>query len=134
MSTHVVRRHARSQIIHIEPRAPAKPETGQTCNGCGVCCALEPCPVGALLSASRRGACAALVWNAPAGRYQCGALVAPQHSVRQALPRSLRGLTRPLAWVLRRWAARWIAVGIGCDSELQIQTGDNAVHVQETAP
>lgn len=134
MPTHVVRHNARSQIIHIEARAPVKPESGQACNGCGVCCALEPCPVGALLSASRHGACAALVWNTTAGRYQCGALVAPERSVRQALPRGLQGLARPLTWVLRRWAARWIAVGIGCDSELQIQTEDNALHVQETAP
>lgn len=91
----------RSQIIHIHPEAPPKPAFGAPCNGCGVCCLAEPCPLGMLLSRRRRGACVALRWSVPAGRYECGALV--------RLP------------FMRRWVARWIAAGQGCDASLEVE-------------
>ncbi|MEK9802796.1 MAG: hypothetical protein VW475_05250, partial [Curvibacter sp.] len=65
------------QIIHIQPAAPSKPAQGQPCNGCGVCCLVEPCPLGQLLSRRRRGACSALRWEEGAALYRCGALTAP---------------------------------------------------------
>ena len=37
-------------LIRIHADAPAKPPVGAPCNGCGVCCLLEPCPLGVLLS------------------------------------------------------------------------------------
>ena len=36
------------QAIHLHALAPAKPHTGAACNGCGVCCAWQPCPLGVL--------------------------------------------------------------------------------------
>lgn len=97
MSTRVIRLHA---------EAPQKPPPGAACNGCGVCCAAEPCPLGALLSRRRNGECVALQWHADAARYRCGVVDDP---------------ARWLRWLPRRWgvalASRWIAAGAGCDCD-----------------
>jgi hypothetical protein len=91
-------------IIRIESAAPLKPALGATCNGCGVCCLYEPCPLGVLLSRRRRGACVAVSWQAASRQYRCGALNAP---------------------AALRWSAplvrRWIAAGQGCDSSLVVE-------------
>jgi hypothetical protein len=107
-------------IIHIQPAAPAKPPLGAPCNGCGVCCLLEPCPVGMLLSRRRHGACAALRWDEVQARYRCGALVDAPQVARQTLPKWLAALAPVLASCLRRWGPRWIAAGQGCDSSVQV--------------
>lgn len=89
------------RIIHIHPQAPAKPPLGEPCNGCGICCLSEPCPIGMLISRRRHGACAALRWDGE--RYLCGALTAR-------------------AGRLRRWLVRrWIAAGAGCDCSLEAE-------------
>jgi hypothetical protein len=86
--------------------APDKPLQGAPCNGCGVCCLAEPCPLGMLLSGRRRGACRLVRWQADEGRYRCSALGDPA-----------RGL---LARWRQRLARRWIAAGSGCDSAAEI--------------
>lgn len=107
MGTHVPHR-----VIMIEPAAPPKPPLGAPCNGCGVCCLAEPCPVGIVVSRRRHGACAALRWSAEDRRYVCGMLVAPRGARRGRIARLLE---RPL----RALIARWIAAGRGCDSDLE---------------
>jgi hypothetical protein len=98
------------QVIHLQTGAPAKPAVGAPCNGCGVCCAAEPCPLGILLSGRRHGSCDALRWDDSGSRYNCGAVSAPA----TVLPVPLR----PLAPLLGRLARRWISAGSGCDSTL----------------
>ena len=93
------------RIIHIQPDAPLKPRVGAACNGCGVCCLAEPCPVGMLVSLKRHGACTALRWDDGERRYTCG-LLSPVH--------------RP-AWLPAWWVRRVIAAGIGCDSDLEVE-------------
>lgn len=88
------------RVIHIHADAPAKPAVGEPCNGCGVCCLAEPCPLGALLSRRLKGACVALQWDG--ARYVCGALTAQ--------PSGVRG------WLVRRW----ISSGSGCDCSLEV--------------
>jgi hypothetical protein len=105
----------REQVIRIHPEAPAKPALGAACNGCGVCCLAEPCPVGMLVSRRRQGACRALQWQAEASRYRCGMVVDPQ----RYLPRPLAALA---PWV-SRLTLRLIAGGKGCDSDAQV-SGD----------
>jgi hypothetical protein len=86
------------RVILLHPEAPPKPAPGAACNGCGVCCAAEPCPVGIVASLRLRGACRLLRWDDAARRYRCGALTG-----------------RPW-W--QRLVRRWIAAGAGCDSTL----------------
>jgi len=97
-----------ARVILLRPEAPAKPAPGQPCNGCGVCCAAEPCPVGQWLSRRRHGACRALAWHDGDARYRCGLLAEPA----RWLPWLPQALTR-------RLARRWIAAGDGCDSDYE---------------
>ena len=91
-------------IIRIHADAPLKPAFGAACNGCGVCCLAEPCPVGMLVSLRGHGECRALRWDAARSRYRCGLLgTAP-------------GPNGP--W--RRWVRRVIAAGRGCDSDAEL--------------
>lgn len=99
------------RVVMIHPLAPPQPAFGAPCNGCGVCCLSEPCPLGMVLSGRRQGACAALRWHEAEGRYRCGALADPS----AVLPPAWRWAS-PL---LRRLAPRWIAAGAGCDAQLE---------------
>jgi hypothetical protein len=87
------------RTIRIHAAAPAKPSWGAPCNGCGVCCLSEPCPVGVAASLRRRGACRALRWDAALARYHCALMTLPV----------LNGLIK-----------RWIAAGQGCDSDAEV--------------
>jgi len=103
-------------VIHIHPDAPSKPAEGEACNGCGICCLSEPCPIGVIVSRKRRGTCRALQWSVPQGRYVCGMLIEPL----RYLGWNSRGtLTRSFSRLLAKACRRWIAAGIGCDSDLQ---------------
>ncbi len=104
------------QVIQLHPEAPAQPAEGAPCNGCGVCCASEPCPLGAIASGRRHGACAALVWNEHSANYRCGLIERPAAH----LPAGLRW-GAPL---LARLARRSIASGIGCDAGLGVEGRD----------
>ena len=102
---------ADESFIAIHPAAPPKPALGAPCNGCGVCCAAQPCPVSQLLLGHRTGACPALQWRESERRYFCGMVLAPANFLRW-LPQSWS------AFCGRRFA-RWIAAGIGCDSDIE---------------
>lgn len=99
-----------SAILWLHPDAPAKPSEGAPCNGCGLCCLSEPCPLGMVVSRRRTGTCVALRWSEDDHRYRC-AMVAD--------PGGVTGWTHP--WAVRalsRLARRWIAAGAGCDARL----------------
>lgn len=107
------------QVIQIHTQAPAKPSEGAPCNGCGVCCLAQPCPLGMVLSGVRDGACKALRWQDHTGRYACGALSEPDAVLRARLPGGLAWMAKPLSIVLPILARRWIAADTGCDSNLE---------------
>jgi hypothetical protein len=95
------------RVILLHVQAPAKPATGEPCNGCGWCCAAEPCPLGTLLSRRRRGACKALLWSQDEQCYRCGAVSDPRQFVNWL----------PATWV-RHAALRWISAAQGCDADI----------------
>ncbi|MBY0453763.1 MAG: hypothetical protein K2Q11_02635 [Burkholderiaceae bacterium] len=104
----------RWQTVHWHPDAPVKPPEGAPCNGCGLCCLVEPCPLGMLVSRRRRGVCVALRWSAAQLRYQC-AMVSD--------PGAVTGWTNPWAVsALTALARRSIAAGVGCDAGLEVDS------------
>lgn len=98
-----------SVVLHAE--APPKPAAGQPCNGCGVCCALTPCPWGRLVFRRRQGSCPALEWLEGESRYACGLVRQPTVQL-SWLPRRLEG---PASFLFKRW----IAAGGGCDCDAE---------------
>jgi hypothetical protein len=102
---------AMPRIIHVHPDAPLKPAPGAACNGCGVCCLAEPCPIGMIASRKLRGACSVLRWDEAQARYRCGLLASPESLVRP----------RWLAAGVALLARRMIAAGAGCDSDLTLE-------------
>lgn len=105
------------QVIHIHASAPGKPAYGDACNGCGVCCLVEPCPLGQWVSWRRRGACKALLWSDAARMYRCGMVENPGEH--------LRWLPRWAAPAVQRLALRWIAAARGCDCTLGVSRPAN---------
>jgi hypothetical protein len=87
-------------LLHAD--APTKPALGSPCNGCGVCCAMAPCPLSMLLLRHRRGPCPGLLWQEQ--RYVCGLTVDARKQAR---------------WLPRAWVLRWISAGSGCDCDAQ---------------
>lgn len=126
------------EILHLHPRAPAKPVPGQPCNGCGVCCQYEPCPLGRLLSRRRSGECIALRWDSVDGRYCCGAMTDAPNVLRQIVPGAPQRMARALAPLLVRLARRWIGLEQGCDCTLEVvcadQRGQNQGTEGQSAP
>ena len=106
-------------IIHIQAEASPKPEVGAPCNGCGLCCLLEPCPLGVVLSGRRHGACVAVRWVPEARQYRCAAVSDPSGLLQSRWPAGWHGLSTWVSPVLGRLAKRWIAAGQGCDSHLE---------------
>lgn len=95
------------EVIHLHQAAPDKPDEGDVCNGCGVCCALETCPAARLLFLCKTGPCPALEWSAAQLRYRCGLLLSPGQYLGW-LPQAAEKLAS-------RLFARSIAAGKGCD-------------------
>ncbi|MDP2805162.1 MAG: hypothetical protein Q8O24_04400 [Gallionellaceae bacterium] len=99
--------------IELHSLAPSKPPLGQPWNGCGVCCATEPCPVAVIFLLQRSGRCRALVWQDERNRYLCGMVAAPHH-YSLFIPKLFSRMMGSV--FLRR-----IASGIGCDSEIELE-------------
>jgi hypothetical protein len=89
--------------------AHPKPAFGEPCNGCGLCCLAEPCPVAKEMLGETTGPCRALEFED--GRYWCG-LIRGAH-------RHVAGLEeKPWAGhVIRNMLLATGAWRGGCDSE-----------------
>jgi hypothetical protein len=105
------------KTVYLHSEAPAKPQAGDKCNGCGVCCAIAPCPAGILVSGRISGACVALAWHDETGNYRCELVAEPAK-----LPHWMRW-TAPTA---ARLAQRFISAGSGCDCDYDPQREGHA--------
>lgn len=107
------------QTIWLHQNSPIKPAAGAPCNGCGVCCAITPCPLARVRFARfwrplpKVVKCPALSWSDEGSRYECGLLTKPKQYWRW-VPSKLH-----LRWQLL--VSRWIATGIGCDCTSEIE-------------
>ena len=106
------------EVIRLHAEAPLKPEPDAPCNGCGVCCASEPCPLGVLASRRTTGRCEALLWQEDESRYRCGLVTRPA----AYLPAG----TRLAASLLKRLAERYISTGSGCDCDVRVESPRSA--------
>jgi len=100
------------QTIELHQNAPLKPSIGEPCNRCGICCAAEPCPVAYVFLAQRKGRCRALLWQEENAHYACGMVVQADNYAR-LIPKFAR------RWMGRFFASR-IAMGVGCDSDIEV--------------
>ena len=103
---------SRSQMIELHRLAPAKPDYGERCNGCGACCTVAPCPVAHVFLFQFKGKCRALLWQDEANRYACGMVVCPDRYAR-LIPERLRERSG-------KFFASRIAAGTGCDFAAEI--------------
>lgn len=93
-------------VLMLHALAPPKPAVGAACNGCGVCCAMELCPLAMVLHGKQQGPCPRLQWSDAEQRYFCGLLADAREST--SLWRAVR----------QAWVRRWIGAGTGCDCTL----------------
>ncbi len=91
------------------PTGLPKPRWGASCNGCGLCCALEPCQLAVEFLNAPEGRCRAL--EIEDGRAWCGLVRRPAHYLfGETVPASETG---PLSVAF----ATALALGAGCDTE-----------------
>jgi len=86
-----------------------KPPYGTPCNGCGLCCQNEICPLGEIVFPRAQAPCPALVVDGD--RYACGLITTPQTF--RPLKASIYGVEE-----LRAAAVIGVGAGIGCDAQL----------------
>ena len=55
---------------------PTQPRQGHPCNGCGLCCLIEPCPISLEIFKGHSQVCPALEFDE--GRYWCGLMRHPE--------------------------------------------------------
>lgn len=105
-------------------RLPIKPAFGQPCNGCGYCCAAEPCGIAReFIGADEEGPCPAL--ECEGGRFSCGMIVRPLVYLGQAagisdafsLPRGAKAEPDEADAELGRQIAEALGAGRGCDAD-----------------
>lgn len=96
-----------SQAMRLRPDTPIKPDYMHPCNGCGVCCHLEPCAIAReYIPGLQVGPCAALEYED--GRFLCGMIRHPG-----------RYMGLPNDWAdgfIGSLFAEALGVGRGCDA------------------
>ena len=98
--------------------APPKPLYGQPCNGCGLCCLMEQCPISVEVFGPS-ALCPALE-ELPAGGFTCGLVARPRHY----LPGPVEA-----ADLMGETFAVMLGAGTGCDGVLS--DADRAIAAAE---
>jgi hypothetical protein len=86
-----------------------KPKFGEKCNGCGMCCTVEPCLIAQTLLNCHEGPCVALETETD-GRKTCGMVKRPAHYMfNEDAPPSATGEFQVMI-------ANMLGIGRGCDA------------------
>lgn len=85
-----------------------KPTFGDSCNGCGLCCAVKPCALSVEYLGSEIGPCEALEWED--GRAWCGLVRNPSRYINTPTFGDV---------LIGGLVASALGVGVGCDSEAE---------------
>ncbi|WP_147019947.1 hypothetical protein [Methylorubrum extorquens] len=99
-------------------RLPVKPAFGSPCNGCGYCCAQEPCAVAReFVGAGEDGPCPAL--EREDGRFVCGMIVRPIFYIGRAAGLDGAADAAPSAEdaAIGGQIAEALGAGRGCDAD-----------------
>jgi hypothetical protein len=91
-----------NDTISLPPTIIPKPRHGMACNGCGLCCTLEPCGIAKALLGDIPGPCPILVYQD--GKYRCG------YVLMEAEARAIKPDFEPLI-------TNALGIGKGCDAE-----------------
>src|ERR1043165_2494420 len=94
-----------SRHIGIKPGPPRKPPEGDACNGCGLCCAVQLCPIVIELLPDAQAPCPAMEFNGE--RFWCGLIRRPSRYL--GTPLQSDRVIGPMAGVE-------LAIGQGCDA------------------
>lgn len=86
--------------------APEYPGYGSPCNGCGFCCAAEPCQIARDFAGFTEGPCPAMEFEGE--RFVCGIVKAPSRYI---------GTPEFGDAFLGEMIAKALGIGKGCDSE-----------------
>jgi len=87
----------------LQEHAP-KAKYKEPCNGCGLCCRVEPCEVSKNLLHSHQAPCIALEFHD--GKFLCGVVLHPDKYLQNTVYREFE---------VRAYIEHWIAPGQGCD-------------------
>jgi len=87
--------------------APEYPGFGSPCNGCGFCCAAEPCQIARDIAGFTEGPCAAMEFEE--GRFVCGIVKAPSRYI---------GTPDFGDAFIGAMIAQALGIGMGCDSAI----------------
>ncbi len=93
------------EAVHGVGGPPRKPAEGQSCNGCGLCCAIALCPLAVELLEAAKAPCPAMEFAE--GRFWCGLARRPSRYL--GTPRFSDRLLGPMI----RTA---LDIGEGCDA------------------
>ena len=94
-----------NRITHLPPVILQRPRYGEACNGCGLCCSLEPCGIAKARHGDIPGPCPELVYDA--GRYRCRLVLMETLATEMGLiPGEFQALVTEA-----------LGIGKGCDSE-----------------
>jgi hypothetical protein len=95
-------------MIRLSESLPMKPTMGDACNGCGICCAIQPCAISIEIIGRSSGRCQALEVNE--GRTYCGIVRRPAYYMfGDNVDESKTGDISVLF-------AAALGIGIGCDA------------------
>lgn len=105
----------------INKQGKTKPKEGESCNGCGYCCSIEPCLIAREFLSCESGPCVALEWQN--GESSCGMTKNPLGYMFMASKQGIEPPNMNLGTAaaenlkIAEHIAEAVGIGRGCDSQ-----------------